>query len=123
MNKMNVLYIEDNQIYRVIVEKTLEHDYTIDLASSVKEGLEKGLKNDYDIIIIDLNLNDPEVYGFNVLVELKKRLKGKKRAYIAHTNYTGPEWESKCLDIGFDAFMTKPIDLTLFNEFVQNHFK
>jgi two-component system cell cycle response regulator DivK len=119
---MNILYIEDNKINQIIVQKNLEKDHSIDIATTPNEGLEMVKQKDYDVFLIDINLNDPEVYGFTIMVQLKKLLSNKKRAYIALTNYSGEDWEKNCLEVGFDSFMTKPFDLEAFNSFLSTFF-
>lgn len=71
------------------------------------KGIELALSDHFDVILIDLNLGDPDIDGFGVLKQLKD--KGVLAKMIALTAYAGPEWKEKCLNAGFDLYLAKPI--------------
>lgn len=107
---MKVLYIDDNLINRRVVEIGLKALGQIDTAEDGYSGIEKAKSGAYEVIMIDLNLNDPDIDGFNILNQLKITSK-VPALYAAVTAYVGDGWENKCLDAGFDWYITKPIDL------------
>ena len=115
---MKILYVEDNSINRLIVLKTLERTYPIDAVETANEAFELAAKNDYDVYLIDINLNDPDIDGFGVLDELKQK-KGNDPIYIAYTNFIGTNWVKSCLEAGFDHYLSKPLDLKAFTSFVE----
>lgn len=106
--EIRILYIEDNAINRLTVEKLLGRYAKVDTEATGYAGIQTALANPYDIYLIDLNLGDPTIDGFEVLRVLKfeKNLKG---LFVALTAYTGPEWEEKCIKSGFDMYQSKPI--------------
>jgi len=105
---MKVIYIEDNLTNRFLMEKTLGQCFSVDCVEDGHKGIELASSGDYDAILIDLNLNDPELDGIGVIKRLKGEL-GIQSYFIAITAYTGPEWEQKCRDVGFDEFLSKPV--------------
>lgn len=107
---MNVLYIEDNVINRRVIEIGLKSIGSIVTVENGFTGIEMAKAGSYDVIMIDLSLNDPDMDGFQVLEKLKIEAK-IPALYIAVTAYVGDDWENKCIRAGFDWYVTKPIDL------------
>ncbi|NVK04452.1 MAG: response regulator [Flavobacteriia bacterium] len=107
-DQIRILYVEDNAINRLTVEKQLGRYATVDTEATGYAGIQTALARPYDIYLIDLNLGDPAIDGFEVLRVLKHE-KGLKGLFVALTAYTGPEWENKCLKAGFDMYQSKPI--------------
>lgn len=115
---MNILYVEDNAINRLIATKSLSKEYYIDAVETVEEAFELVEKKEYQIFLIDLNLNNPDIDGFGVLSHLKQQPNIENAVFIAHTNYTGDDWKEKCLSAGFDFFMPKPLDASVLSSFL-----
>lgn len=118
--KILVLYVEDNHINRIIVKKLLDHRYEVHAVETPQEAIQLATKNNYDVALIDLNLNHPDVDGFSVLKELRKQPNLGDTIFIAHTNYFGEDWKKKCLDAGFDYYFPKPFKLDVFESFLQD---
>lgn len=119
---MNILYVEDNAINRLIATKLLSKIYELDTVETAGEAFALIQKKEYQVFLIDLNLNDPEIDGFGVLSRLKHQQTIKNAVFIAHTNYTGEDWEKKCLNAGFDFFMPKPLDVSRLSDFLNEHY-
>jgi two-component system, cell cycle response regulator CtrA len=75
--------------------------YTTDLGA---EGIDLGKMYDYDIILLDLNL--PDVSGFDVLRTL--RVSKVKTPILILTGLGGVEDKVRGLGFGADDYMTKP---------------
>ncbi|KEO75062.1 response regulator [Anditalea andensis] len=117
---MKILYIEDNNINRLVFETLLSPKAEVACAETGPIGLDLAMKECYEIVVIDLNLNDPEMDGFDVIRTLKDDkydLRCSSKLY-ALTSYVGTEWEEKCLEAGFDGFFNKPLDP---NKILENH--
>ena len=102
---MRVLQIEDDSTTSRSIELMLTGDgfnvYTTDLG---EEGLDLGKLYDYDIILLDLNL--PDMHGYDVLKKLRL---AKVATPILILSGMG-EIESKVKGLGFgaDDYLTKP---------------
>jgi two-component system, cell cycle response regulator CtrA len=102
---MRVLMIEDDSSTAQSVELMLKYEsfnvYTTDLG---EEGLDLGKLYDYDIILLDLNL--PDMSGFEVLRSL--RVAKVKTPILILSGIAGTEDKVKGLGFGADDYMTKP---------------
>src|SRR6516162_9258276 len=102
---MRVLLIEDDSATAQTIELMLKSEsfnvYTTDLG---EEGVDLGKLYDYDIILLDLNL--PDMSGFEVLRTL--RVSKVKTPILILTGQAGIEDKVRGLGFGADDYMTKP---------------
>jgi two-component system, cell cycle response regulator CtrA len=102
---MRVLLIEDDSATAQSIELMLKSEsfnvYTTDLG---EEGIDLGKIYDYDIILLDLNL--PDVSGFDVLRKL--RVSKVKSPVLILSGLVAIEDKIKGLGYGADDYMTKP---------------
>ena len=102
---MRVLLIEDDSAMAQSIELMLKSEgfnvYTTDLG---EEGVDLGKLYDYDIIILDLQL--PDMSGFDVLKQL--RVNKISTPILILSGSTQVENKVKGLGVGADDYMTKP---------------
>jgi len=102
---MRVLLIEDDPQISKSIELILGAEglnvYTTDLG---EEGLDLGKLYDYDIILLDLNL--PDMSGFDVLKKL--RASRVTTPILILTGIGGLDSKVKGLGFGADDYVTKP---------------
>lgn len=106
-----ILLIEDNPINVKIAMHFLEHIgiKNIDQALSGREALELCKKNNYSLILSDIGL--PDIDGIEICKTLKQMPSIKSVPIIAITAYA--DLKIKCLQAGFDDFISKPMDLNI----------
>ncbi|MBB4200995.1 DNA-binding response regulator [Rhodoblastus sphagnicola] len=102
---MRVLLIEDDRSVAQSIELMLKAEkfnvYTTDLG---EEGIDLGKVYDYDIILLDLNL--PDMSGYEVLRAL--RVAKIKTPILILSGLAGIEDKVKGLGFGADDYLTKP---------------
>ncbi|HEV2717838.1 MAG TPA: response regulator transcription factor [Terriglobales bacterium] len=102
---MRVLLIEDDSATAHSIDLMLKSEgfnvYTTDLG---EEGIDLGKIYDYDIILLDLNL--PDMSGFEVLRSL--RVSKVKSPILILSGLACVEDKIKGLGFGADDYMTKP---------------
>ncbi len=102
---MRVLLIEDDATTAQHIELMLKSEhfniYTTDLG---EEGVDLGKLYDYDVIVLDLNL--PDMSGFEVLRSL--RVSKVRTPVLILSGLAGIEDKVKGLGLGADDYMTKP---------------
>ena len=106
---MRVLLVEDDPTTARGVELMLGGEgfniYTTDLG---EEGLDLGKLYDYDIILLDLNL--PDMHGYEVLKKL--RLAKVETPILILSGMREVDDKVKGLVFGADDYLTKPFDKT-----------
>ena len=102
---MRVLLIEDEPTTAKSIDLMLTAEgfnvYTTDLG---EEGLDLGKLYDYDIILLDLNL--PDMHGYDVLKKL--RVAKVQTPVLILSGNAIVEAKVKALGFGADDYMTKP---------------
>jgi len=118
---IKLLYIEDNDTNLFLVKELLEersnvqllHDYT------VTSGLETALNQVPDIILMDLDL--PDMSGFNGIQMLKTSQTLADIPVIAVSAYADQEHIQKAKQLGFAEYITKPMDINLFLSMIDRY--
>jgi len=111
-NKNRILVMDDSRQYLITIKDTLEDlipDCLVLTAQSGKEGIEIAIKEQPDIILLDINM--PEMDGYEVCRKLKADVRTQHILIIILTGIkTDSESRIKALELGAEAFLTKPID-------------
>ncbi|MCB2354541.1 response regulator transcription factor [Clostridium estertheticum] len=104
---MKILIIEDEiELVHALAKGFNKKGYVVETATDGKEGLELCYINEYDIIILDLNL--PSMDGIDVLCAIRKEDKGQKVLILSARSDV--ENRIKGLDMGANDFLSKPFD-------------
>jgi two-component system alkaline phosphatase synthesis response regulator PhoP len=100
-----ILIVEDERAIRLALEDDfLAEGYQVDSATTGNAGLQKGIKGNYDIILLDIML--PEMDGFEVLKELRRR--DVRTPVIMLTSKSQEIDKILGLEFGADDYVTKP---------------
>lgn len=104
---MRVLLVEDEHITAKSIELMLRSEgYLVDRASLGEAGLQMGLLNDYDIIVLDLVL--PGLDGYEVLGRL--RTAEVQTPVLILSGLSEPDDSIKGYGYGADDYLTKPFE-------------
>jgi len=108
---MKILHIEDSSEIGAIFSDVLKmegHEY--ESISDGRYGLEMALKNNYDVILLDMCM--PDYSGMDFLLDLKTKNSSEVRKVIIITNLEFDEYQTKFLsDLGVCSIHQKPISV------------
>lgn len=116
-----VLYIDDNPVNLKLVSKLLslhEHVHLL-TAHTPSLGLELAATHVPELILLDINM--PEMNGYEVLEILKKDEKLKRVPVLAVSADAMYQDIERGLTSGFNDYITKPIDFKKFNATVAHY--
>lgn len=115
---VRILMAEDNDMNQIFMKKLfstlgIEH-YTI--AVDGVKTMEAVESEHYDLVLMDCHM--PEMNGYDATIAIRKLSDSKKKGIpiIAMTANAMPEDEEKCLSIGMDAYISKPVNIHIFKE-------
>lgn len=108
-----ILIVDDTPENLISLKKVLEkHDFEVDTASSGEEALRKVLKNEYVLIILDVQM--PGMDGFEVAEAISGYSKAKETAIIF---LSAANTETKFIAKGYSSggldYITKPVDMSV----------
>ncbi|WP_209121048.1 substrate-binding domain-containing protein [Alkalihalobacillus sp. BA299] len=111
-----LLYIEDNESNLHLVKNIIKShpSYTLLTARTGQEGLKIAAKEDIDLILLDINL--PDIDGYEVFNSLKTDVLTRDIAIIAVSANAMPQDIQYTLGKGFDNYLSKPINVREFLE-------
>ncbi len=111
VSKYSVLYIEDNPANLRLVTQLIGRipDVHVWGACDPVLGLEMAEVHVPDLVLLDINL--PGMDGFDVLRRLRRREVTRTIPVIAISASAMRDDIKKGVDAGFDAYITKPIDV------------
>ena len=103
----NILIIEDDlRIAQNISKGLQEKGYTTEVAYDGKIGLKLALGNDFDLILLDLNL--PGLNGYEVCEEVRKKKSSTPIIMLTALGETEDKIEG--FEKGADDYLVKPFD-------------
>lgn len=103
--KMKILLVEDEEKLLETIKEGLVHSgYAVDTALDGEEGSFMAFTNDYDLIILDINL--PKKDGFEILKEVRAR--DREVNIIMLTALSDIDDRVRGFDLGANDYVLKP---------------
>lgn len=103
---VKVLYVDDVPDNQILVQAYLKKvGATMDMASNGIQGIEKALHNDYDVVLMDIQM--PVMDGYEAVTRLREKKYDKP--ILALTAHAMKEDLQRCIDVGCNGRLTKPI--------------
>lgn len=101
-----ILIVEDDSaIGKILLNKLNEEGYVAFLETNGRDGLERALTEQPDLIILDLMM--PIMDGLTMLKELRKHEWGKTAKVLIMTNITNDEKLQEALENGVFEYLVK----------------
>ena len=119
-----VLLVEDDPVSQKIVESVLgKIQAEVIITSTANEAELQLAKNEFDLVIMDVNL--PDSSGLEITKKVRKSESGtnKRTLIVALTGNNSDNDRSDCLAAGMDGYFSKPINRMQFMDFLKNVLK
>jgi PAS domain S-box-containing protein len=108
IKNVRILVVEDIALNQLLMKTLLdEFGFDMDIAGNGKIALEKLLKKEYDIILMDLQM--PEMNGFEATEHIRIVMNSKIPIIALTADVTTVDVE-KCKAVGMNDYISKPID-------------
>lgn len=122
LSGFRVLLVEDNFDNQILVSSFLRSTgVNLSIASNGKEGVEKCQSQDFDTILMDLQM--PVMDGYKALMIIRER--GYRGPVLALTAYAMKDEKERALQSGFDEHMSKPLNretlISTLERFLKKH--
>ncbi len=115
LNGAHILVVEDNQINRhIAVELLKKIKISADIAENGQEAINHIIDNSkkYDAILMDVQM--PIMDGLTATSIIRKYYDSKTLPIIAMTAHAMDHEKNRCLDIGMNDHIVKPVDPEIF---------
>lgn len=104
-----VLLAEDEYINRVLIETILKQlGVEVDSVESGKEAVKKACEGEYQLVLMDVQMDDVDGLEATRLIRKHERKVGGHVGIIALTAQAMPGDRGKCLQAGMDDYLPKP---------------
>jgi|SRR5579864_2114127 len=109
---LHVLVADDNAVNQNLIRRMLvKLGHTVDVVSNGREAVAAVAQQPYDAVMMDVLM--PEMDGLVAAEAICRRWpRGNRPRLIALTAMAGPGDQQRCLQAGFDDYMTKPVHLS-----------
>ncbi|WP_100640345.1 diguanylate cyclase domain-containing protein [Marinobacter salexigens] len=114
-----ILVVDDDRISRQFITEILKSDYRIILASDADKAMERAIKHQPDLILLDIVM--PRVDGFELFKTIKKHPLIMHIPIIFLTALTLESEEEAGLAMGAVDYITKPLRAPIVQARVKNH--
>lgn len=115
-----ILYIEDDEASRVLIQRVLTHaGYRVLVASRALEGLDLAKKFRPDLILTDINL--PDLSGREITVRLRSDPRLANVPIVAITAQIHSYERDKTFVAGVTGYLTKPVDVSTLTRKIEEY--
>jgi two-component system cell cycle response regulator DivK len=121
-DKGTILYVEDNQDNRLLVQRVLTaNGYTLDEAKNGQEALDYLKAKSPNLILMDISM--PDMDGYALTAKIKAMPEFAKTPIIAMTANVMRGDRERSLEAGCDGYIQKPIDIDILAQQVERYIK
>jgi signal transduction histidine kinase/CheY-like chemotaxis protein len=112
-DKPKILLVEDYYPNVMVVESLLEsYGYDLDTAECGEEALQKVRKDNYSLILMDIQMQGMDGFEVTKYIREYERYKNKHVPIIALTAHAVKGYEEKCIKAGMNGYISKPFKPT-----------
>ncbi|MBZ4041250.1 GAF domain-containing hybrid sensor histidine kinase/response regulator [Flavobacterium hibisci] len=117
LGKLKILLCEDNALNQKLAKSVIENfGFELDIAENGEEGIDLLSKNNYDLVLMDLQM--PVKDGYQTTEYIRKEMK-LTIPIIAMTAHSLVGEQERCYDVGMDAYVPKPFKQAMLLETIK----
>ncbi len=108
--RIRILLAEDNLVNQKVAVSILQRkSISVTIANNGKEAVETLIKNpqDFDAILMDMDM--PIMDGYEATQTIRELKQFEKLPIIALTAHSSPQDKDKCLSLGMNGHVAKPV--------------
>tara|TARA_B110000046_G_scaffold185956_2_gene230763 strand:- start:3198 stop:7577 length:4380 start_codon:yes stop_codon:yes gene_type:complete len=113
LKNIKILIVDDMLINQFLAKTILQHlGFKSDIADNGEIAISQLEKNDYDVILMDLQM--PKMNGWEACIHIRNKMQGQKSRtpIIALSADVSKRDIDKCKEVGMDDYVSKPINET-----------
>lgn len=114
-----ILVVEDTQDNFDLIEDALADEHGLVHATTGQEGLDQARAHKPDLILLDMGLTDMD--GWEVARHLKADPETRTVPVIALTAHAMAGDREKCMKVGCDDYLAKPINISELVAMIERH--
>ena len=108
--ELHVLLAEDNSVNQKLAVRLLEkHNCKVTVANTGREVLSVLEKNNFDIVLMDLQMPEMDGLETTAIIREEEKLTGQHIPIVAVTAHAMKGDRDRCLASGMDGYIAKPI--------------
>jgi len=106
LDGLSILVVDDTNDNRLLLRRLLEQrGASVDSANDGFQAVDMALTNNYDVVLMDLQM--PGLDGYGATAQLRRL--GYVKPVIAVTAHAMEDELESCLKVGFDHYLKKPV--------------
>ena len=122
LNGKSILVVEDNAMNQMVIKMITKKwlNTKVDFANNGQEGVQKLMDDEYDIILMDLQM--PIMDGYEATIAIRNGEAGENKKSIPIIALTADVMEStktRVIEIGMNKYLSKPVDKDTLFEIVK----
>jgi class 3 adenylate cyclase len=107
-----LLVADDNKVNRLLLGRSLEmQGYRVTMAEHGRAALELLRREPFDLLLLDVEM--PEMNGFQVLEQLRADLQLRDLPVIVTSSLEGVADIARCIELGAEDYLHKPVNPVL----------
>jgi class 3 adenylate cyclase len=107
-----ILVADDNKVNRLLLSRNIElMGHKVTLAENGRVALQLLKRDSFDLMLLDIEM--PEMDGFQVLDEMAKDLELRDFPVIVTSSLEGVENVVRCIELGAEDYLNKPVNPVL----------
>lgn len=117
---LRILVVDDVALNREMLRNMLKDEYVIEIAEDGKQALLKLQEYWEETGAVLLDLQMPEMNGFTVIAEMKKKGWLQKIPVLIISSEHATEIKNQCLELGVADFIHKPFESSIVKNRIRN---